>query len=188
MSITLHPALLREAFIYFSKYPTLQGVISSMFGSGSVTTSGYAALKAELEALNPNSLVPEILNFLFSSNEDKLKKEIEDTAGIFMLLDYGQLSSSQDNIKRKNDQFEMGIIIARKIKPDEYDMAETLLIQDELLNTMRKVRQQMITDQFDHPFLKHIDFPHTISPWYARELCNATGFSMMFNRTGIDLI
>lgn len=188
MSISLHPQLLREAFLYFAKFPILSGVISSMFRSGSVTTSGYNELNATLQLLSPNSLMPEILNFLFSSNEDKLKKEIEDTAGIFMLLDYGQLSSSQDGMMRKNDEFEMGIIIARKLKPDDYDMAETLLIQDELLNTVRKVREQMITDQKYHPWVKQLNFPHTISPWYARELCNATGFSMIFTRTGIDMI
>ena len=159
-----------------------------MFRAGKITVTGYAALKAEVEALTVNSLVPEILNFLFSSNEDKLKSEIEDTKGVFMLLDYGQLDSSIDSIRRRNDQFELGIIIARKLKPDDYDMAEILLLQDELLNTMRRVREQMITDSKCHPFVKQLELPHKINPWYARDLHNATGFSMMFSKSGIDII
>ena len=188
MSRAFHPQLLREAFFYFAKFPVLSGVLSSMFRSGSVTTAGYNDLKALVQAIQPNGLAPEILNFLFSSNEEKLKTSIEDTTGIFMLLDYGQLSSSKDGMERKNDSFEMGIIIARKLKPDDYDMAEILLIQDELLNTVRKVREQMIADQKYHPWVKQLDFPHTISPWYARDLCHATGFSMMFSQTGVDMI
>lgn len=188
MSRAFHPQLLREAFLYFAKFPQLEGVVSSMFRSGSVATAGYNELKVLVQALQPNALAPEILNFLFSSNEEKLKTSIEDTKGIFMLLDYGQLSCSKDGMERKNDAFEMGIIIARKIKPNDYDMAETLLIQDELLNTVRKVREQMIEDQKNHPWVKQLDFPHTISPWYARDLHHATGFSMMFSKTGIDMI
>lgn len=187
MSITLHPQILKPAFIYFAKYPLIDGVINSMFTTNPADAA-YQALKAEVQAINPNSLIPEIVNFLFSSNEDKLKASIEDTTGPFMLLDYGQLSCSQDNLKRLNDDFELGIIIARKLKPEEYDMAETLLLHDELLNLMRKVRNQMIEDSKCHPFLKQITFPHQINPWYARELHNATGFSMIFRKTGIDMV
>jgi len=67
-------------------------------------------------------------------------------------------------------------------------MAETLLLQDDLLNTTRRVREIMLTDSKNHPWIKQLDFPHRISPWYARELCNATGFSMMFSKSGIDMI
>jgi hypothetical protein len=188
MSIANNPQLLRESFIYFSKFPLLSGVLSSMFRAGKTSVTGYDALKSEITALAINSLVPEILNFLFSSNEDKLKAEIEDTKGMFMLLDYGQLSSSKDDMERKNDQFELGIIIARKLKPEDYDMAETLLLQDELLNTTRRVREIMLADSKNHPWVKQLDFPHRITPWYARELCNATGFSMNFSKSGIDMI
>ena len=185
MSITLHPALLKESFLYFAKFPLLEGVVSSMFRSKSNTTGD---LLNEVNAINPNSLIPEIKNFLFSSNEDKLKKDIEDTKGIFMLLDYGELSSSTDNLSRTNDSFEIGIIIAQKLKPDDYDMAEILLIQDKLLNVMRELREHMLIDIKESPFVKQLNFPHQIKPWYARELANATGFSMMFSKTGIDMI
>ena len=188
MSIALHPSLLKEAFIYFAKFPLLAGVISSMFRVGNTAVVGYSALKTEANNINPNSLLPEILNFLFSSNEDKLKAEIEDTKGIFMLLDYGQLSSSIDSMKRNNDAFELGIIIAQKIKPDQYDMAEILLIQDQLLNTMRKLREVMLADSKCSPFVKQLSLPHQINPWYARELANATGFSLTFSKQGIDII
>lgn len=188
MSISRHPTILREAFLYFAKFPKIEGVISSIFRTGNPSVSGYSELKSQVQAINPNSLIPEIPNFLFSSNEEKLKQSIEDTAGTFMLLDYGQLSSSQDNLKRPNDQIEFGIIIARKIDPTNFDLAEIILMQDELLNLMRQVRATMVQDSKCHPFVKQISFPHQINPWYARELKNATGFSMTFTKTGIDMI
>lgn len=187
MSIPLHPNILKEACLYFAKYPLLSGVIESLFKSGK-NMAGYSDFKNDIAALEVNSLVPGILNFLFSSNEDKLKSSIEDTKGPFMLLDYGQLSCSQDSVKRLNDEFELGIIIARKLDPKNYDMAEIILMSDELLNFTRIVRNQMIEDSFDHPFVKQISFPHRIMPWYARELAHATGFSLMFNKTGIDMV
>jgi len=188
MSIIRHPQLLREAFLYFAKYPAIQGVIDSMFTTNNAADAPYVAFKETVEALDPNSLIPEILNFLFSSNEDKLKKNIEDTQGPFMLLDYGQLSCNQDSIKRLNDELELGVIIAQKINPDSYDMAETIILHDQLLNLTRQLREQMIKDSICHPFLKQITFPHRISPWYARELHHATGFSLMFSKTGIDMV
>lgn len=188
MSIELHPSILREAYLYFAKFPKLEGVISSMFRTGKTDITGYSELVTETGNLDPHSLIPGIRNFLFSSNEEKLKKSIDDTPGTFMLLDYGQLSCSQDNIKRLNDEIEFGIIIARKIEADKYDMAEIILMQDELLNMIRLVREQMILDSKYHPFVKQITFPHKINPWYARELQNATGFSMMFSKTGIDMV
>ena len=159
MSIALHPSLLKEAFIYFAKFPLMEGVLKSMFRLGRTSVNGYDDLKNEVNGLTPNSLVPEILNFLFSSNEDKLKAEIEDTGGIFMLLDYGQLSSTPDKMKRNNDTFELGIIIAQKLKPEEYDMAEILLLQDQLLNTMRKIREIMIEDSKTSAFVKQLNHP-----------------------------
>ena len=188
MSLQLHPTILREAFMYFAKYPKIEGVLSSIFSSETSEITGYSQLQAEVSALAVKSLIPEITNFLFSSNEDKLKKSIEDTAGAFMLLDYGQINCDKDQVQRKNDQIELGIIIARKMNPDQYDMAETILMHDELLNLVRKLREQMIEDSKYHPFVKQINFPHNISPWYARELCHATGFSMMFSKTGIDIV
>ena len=188
MSIQLHPSILTEAFLYFAKFPLLEGVVSSIFRTGNPAVDGYAALKNQVLALNTNSLLPGIKNLLFSSNEEKLKQSIEDTAGIFMLLDYGQLSCSQDQIMRLNDEIEFGIIIARKIDAAKFDLAEIILMQDELLNLMRQVRATMIEDSKYHPFVKQINFPHQINPWYARELQNATGFSMTFSKTGIDMI
>jgi len=188
MSTALHPNILREAFLYFAKFPVLEGVVSSIFRTGNPAVAGYADLKNQVLALNPNSLVSDIRNFLFSSNDEKLKQSIEDTPGIFMLLDYGQLSCSQDQLKRLNDEIEFGIIIARKIDATKFDLAEIILMQDELLNLMRQVRAIMIEDSKCHPFVKQINFPHQINPWYARELQNATGFSMTFSKTGIDMI
>ena len=186
--IALHPTLLKTAFVYFAKYPLKEGVIKSMFRIGSASLDGYNELRQEINALNPNSLLPEIVNFLFSANEDKLKTEIEDTDGIFMLLDYGQISSSTDNLNRHNDSMELGIIIAQKLIPDNYDMAQMLILQDKLLNLIRSIRETMIEDSKCSPFVKQLTLPHQINPWYARELSNATGFSMTFNKSGYDLI
>jgi len=188
MSISLHPNLLEEAFLYFAKFPRLEGVKSSMFRMGSTNIKGYDSLKTAISELSNNSITPEILNFLFSANEEKLKSGIEDTKGIFMLLDYGQLSSSLDNLHRQNDESELGIIIAQKMKQEDYDMAEILLIQDQMLNIMRAVREQMRKDSVCNPFVQQLKLPSRISPWYARELCNATGFSMNFTKSGVEMI
>lgn len=187
MSIVNHPELLKESFLYFAKFPKKSGV-QEIFRIGNSGITGYTALKAAIDAMATHSLVPEITNYLFSSNQEKLKKDIEDTKGIFMLLDYGQLSSSKDNMQRKNDEFELGIVIAIKMNPDDYDMPEIVLLSDQLLNAARKVRELMLEDSKCSPFVKQISFPHRISTWYARDLHNATGFYLMFNKTGIDMM
>ena len=187
MSIADHPTLLRDAFVYFAKFPLQAGMLK-VFKRNDSKISGYSTLKSELEALTVHSLVSGIVNYVFAQDEDTLKKQIEDTNGPFLFLDYGTISSGKDGMQRVTDTMDFALIVAEKFKPEGRDAVEMVLKQDELLNYLRTIREQMIYDQKCSPFVKELDFPHKIDPWYARDMQNATGWAMVFSRSGIGLL
>lgn len=191
MSISTHPNIIRDAFTYFAKFPDHDRVMDVFVrpAAGSAF-SGYATLKSEINALTEHSLVPEIEGFVFGPDENVIRKQIEDIGGkIFMFLDYGPINSGEDQtLKYKTDEFELALTIARPYKPDEQDIPELVLLGDETLNALRRVREQMIADQKCSPFMKQILFPHQVLPWYARDLANSQGWTMVLRRRAIAML
>jgi hypothetical protein len=187
MSLTNYPTILTPAFEYFAKYPKKEGMLN-VFKRGTSPLPEYAEIKARLQTLDPHSLVPQITNYLFSVNDDALKKQVENINGTFLFLDYGGLNTNKDQLQRLNDTVEFGLIVAEKMKPEDSDSVEMIIRIEYMLVYIRKIREQMIADQKCSPFVKKLSFPHRIDPWYARDMSHATGWSMLFQQQGIDLI
>lgn len=193
MSLETNPNLLRDAFLYFAKFPDyteLQKLFKRQPGTSAF--SDYSALKAEIEAFaeEERNLIPAIKKLVFAPDEERLKKQIEDVGdGIFMLVDYGNIDTGQDaTLKYKTDNMGFALTIARCKKPENMDVPELMLIGDETLNIIRQIREQMIADQQCSPFMRQILFPHQIVPWFARDLQNSHGWTMVMQRQGIEML
>lgn len=175
--------------MYFAKFPHLASILNVFTIRASSFGTDYTTFKTELEALTPNSLVPDIKGYVFGQSEDVIKKQIEDIGDRpFLFLDFGDFRSDQDDKMRKNDTGQFGLTVARTIKPDALNMIESVLESDRMLNYMRTIRSAIIADQTCSPFVKRLSFPHEIVPFFARDWQNATGWSMMFQTKGIDLL
>lgn len=189
MSIETDPTILREAFLYFAKFADHNEVMKLFNRRGSKYQSEYDEIKASLIALDSASMVPGIDAIIFASSEDAIKRQIEDFKGdMFLFTDYGQISSEQDNMKRKNDGFDIGLTVASKQDPEKMNSIEAIIQADKTLNALRSLRSTMITDDKCHPFVKRLSFPQDIIPFYARDWSHATGWSMMFKWKGIDIL
>jgi hypothetical protein len=186
MSLETNPYLIREAFEYFAKFPE-HGNVMGLFEHPS-TDNSYNELKDLIAGLSIHSQIPGLEHYLFSRDEKRIKKMIEDINGPFLFLDYGNLKTNQDNLKRKKDSFQLAITVAEKQNPDDLNVPEAVLFSDKTLNMMRLIRNIMLQDQKCSPFVKQLEFPHEISPFYARGWSNATGWSMVFERSGVDLL
>ena len=191
MSLITHPDIMAEAFKYFAKFPVLSKV-QAVFKRQSEKSkfTGYEPIRTAIAALTIHSLVPELKGFIFGADENVLKRQIEDIGGeMFLFLDFGNIYSSQNQTTNgKIDDFEFSITVAQAAKPEDLDVPETVLLYDNTLNAMRKIREQMIADQQCSPFMKQILFPHQIMPWYARDLANSQGWTMAFRRSGIAIL
>ena len=67
------------------------------------------------------------------------------------------------------------------------DMADELLVSDRLLRIIAAIRDDMRSDDSDS-FIRRMLFPNDITPFYARELSNSYGWTLMFKMRGVDWI
>lgn len=185
----IQTSLLRDTFKYFAKFPKLEGVLESFNMSKSLYfEEEYAALKEEITSLEENSLLTGIPDYVFGVNEDQVVKRIETIEGYFLFVDYGNITSERnEEYKVKSESFNIGITVARPVKGTYVDQADAIIHADQALDFLRQIREKMLEDSRCSPLLQHLTFPNEITPFFARELFEATGFSMLFSFNGVGL-
>lgn len=180
--------LIRDTFEYFAKFPDLSGVKKSFNRpSSSFYSTEYAAFKAVIDGLDPNSLIPGIKDYVFGVNEDLAMNRIKQFKGFYLLVDYGSVSTDENNYKVKTDTFLMAVTVAIPLITNSYDEVEALLLADQALSYLQQIREQMISDK-SCSLLKHIEFPSEITPFFSREMLNSIGFTMLFTKMGVGLL
>jgi hypothetical protein len=178
---------LNEILVYFAKFPLKSGV-QSLFQAAASERSAYAALKSQIDALTPHSLVPGITDFIMGLDEKTIKDQISAITGSYLFVDYGHISSDSDNYQRQNDRILIAITVATPLIKGSMDLVEQVLLSDENLNLLLQIRDIMKADSSCSPFVRQLSFPHEITPFFARELSDSTGWTMVFQKTGIQLV
>lgn len=173
-----------EVFKYFARFPQRRGVMAN-FISGK--TPSTIELKDICQNLPQDRVIPELSDYVFGVNEDSVEKRIKAIKGIYLFIDYGNFTTNQDKNNVKTDQLRLGVTVAKPLNIATIDPVEEVILADELLTIMRTIRRQLIVDK-DDPFVKLFTFPSEITPWYARELGNSVGWTMLFSLTGIDIL
>jgi len=182
--------LLQQTFTYFAKYPLLAGVQKAFNrGTGNSGFSGYDAFKAAIDALDPNSELPTIEDYIFGVDEETIKKQIENVDGPYLFVDYGNITTDRDPVqKSESGDILIAVTVARPIKPQAMDMAETVLLGDEMLSLISTIKYQMRKDSTCKPFLKELTFPVEITPFFMREASNSIGWTMIFKKAGVRIV
>ena len=178
---------LNEIMVYFAKFPLKAGV-QSLFLKVESERSAYATIKAEIDALAKHSLVPEITNFVIGLDEQTIKERISGVTGPYLFVDYGHISSDRDGYQRQNDRILIAITVATPLIKGSMDLVEQILLSDENLNLLLEIRDIMKADSSCSPFVQQLSFPNEITPFFARELSDSTGWTMVFTKTGIQLV
>ena len=106
---------------------------------------------------------------------------------ILNFIDYGNIASSTNSYDVKTDALQLAVTVAKPISSNSYDQAEEILITEDLLNIIARIREDMRYDRSD-PFVRRLTFPNDITPFFARELSNSFGWTLMFQLKGIDLL
>lgn len=178
---------LRDIFLYFAKFPEKSGVLELFNRSESDLYPDYAVLKAEIENLAIHSLVPGIKEYVFGVNEDSVKARIKELDGTYLFVDYGHIMTTEDNYDRHTDDMLISLTLATPYKIEKLDMVEQVFMADAALEMLLRIRTQMMADS-ECPFVKHLTFPTEITPFFARELSDSTGWTMVFKRRGVEMI
>lgn len=178
---------LKDILVYFAKFPLKAGV-QNLFQTVTSERASYAALKAQIDALTTHSLVPGITDFVMGLDEQAIKAQIANVTGSYLFVDYGHITSDRDNYQRQNDRILIAITVATPLAKDSMDLVEQVLLSDENLNRLLQIRDIMKADSVCTPFVQQLSFPNEITPFFARELSDSTGWTMVFQKTGIQLV
>jgi len=181
--------LILDLITYFAKFPLKEGVLKLFNRSNDFAMPGYADLKQLITDMDPHSLVPDIKHFAVGVNEAVLTKLISGFGDIYLFVDYGSIDIERDDMKRENGSFNIGITVAVPFDAKERDAIESMLLAQKTLNLLRVIRDKMKADQkCGVPWLKDLTFPQEITPWENRDLNNSTGWTMLFQKKGIEIV
>ncbi|TAJ13055.1 hypothetical protein DMA11_10340 [Marinilabiliaceae bacterium JC017] len=184
----MNEQLIIDLITYFGKFPTREAVLN-LFNRSNSNFPGYEPLKTAVAGMDPHSLLPGITGFVVGVNEEVIKKHISGFKGIYLFIDYGSINIERDELQRENGAFNLAATLAYPYNPNEHDSIEAILLAQQTLELLRSIRKRMLDDQrCGVPWLKDITFPQEISPWYSRELHNSTGWTMVFQKKGIELV
>lgn len=172
-------------FIYFAKYPAYEGVINNFKLTNA--SDEYLQFKNNVESMAHRSLLPEIKDYVFSVSDVAIKKKIETIRDFFLFVDYGAVLSTINHINVKDDVMDMAITIARTNNGTGIDPIEELVKVDQMLNLIKQIRDDMRNDT-DDSFVKMIQFPADIVPYFSAELYNSYGWTLIFKIKGVNFI
>lgn len=176
--------MILDIFKYFAKFPLQSGVLKA-FITGTSTIDGYSALRTYVSDMDIHSLIPQVTEYLIGSSSEQVRNRMNEAQSIFMLVDYGKISSERDNRQTINDSFEMAITIAAKL--NDSDLVERAIISQNMLNHVSILRAIMEADQSTTSWLKNIDFSTEVVPFDAPDY-QALGWTLYFSRKGQDLL
>lgn len=176
--------LIIELFLFFARYPNKEGILP-LFNIGRSDLPVYKELQTKIEALSPHSLVPEIGGYVFGSNFDAVKMRVNNIAGSYLFVDYGEIECDTDSSNRLQDAARLAITVAYKLKNFSSDLIEQAIVSDHCLQQLILIRNDMLHSQCKHPWLKNLSNNHTFAPFVSKEL-DSIGWTMLFDRKAFD--
>ncbi len=181
--------LIRDTFTYFARFPALAGVLKNFTKDTSGSYAGYDILKTVITALSPNSLIVGLDDYVFGADIFSIKKRIEQFSGIYLFIDYGNISDSlQEPYRTEQADFVIAVTVARKIHLNDIDQIEQVLLADKTLAMISEIKDITKADKRSSAFTQQMIFPAEISPWFAADLFDSTGWTMSFRIRGVHLI
>ncbi len=175
--------ILQDIFIYFARYVT-PDVVDRFFTK--VSGDDYNQLRT-MARTAATGRFPELTDYIFGVQEESVTRRIGQVKGVYLFVDYGGITSSEDLRNVRSDDFSLAVTVARPMSSAALDMADELLVSDRLLRIIAAIRDDMRSDDSDS-FIRRMLFPNDITPFYARELSNSYGWTLMFKMRGIDWI
>lgn len=176
--------ILHDIFVYFARYMN-RDVVSALFTKAH-GDEAYDNLRDEALSAATGRF-PDITDYVFGVQEDSVSRRISQVKGIYLFVDYGGITSSEDLRRVKSDELSLAVTVARPVSSAAMDMADELVLSDRLLRIIAAIRDDMRFDDSDS-FICRMLFPNDITPFYARELSNSYGWTLMFKMRGVDWI
>jgi hypothetical protein len=180
--------LITDIIKYFAKFPDKAGVLKN-FSRTTEMYSGYDSLRQYITDL-PAGLLPDIKDFIFSTDETVVVERIRVIKSYFMLLEYGNIgTSSPDKAKTRETGINLAITIGYPHNGKNQDIVEESLIMDSCLDMIIIVANKMIEDNKELcPNLHYAQATINISPVEPVLLYQNMGWTLSFQKQHNTLI
>lgn len=179
--------LLKEIFLFFARFPSKAGV-AELFSQGSSDLPLYAEWKQAVDALPEVAIFPEIKHYIFGSNPQALTERINNISDCFMQIDCGQITSERNAIGAITDSFAIMITVAFPNKKNNSDLMEMSIKSELALDIISRLRNQLYNEERNIPWLKEAMLEHELMPWESFTLMPASGWSILLERKGADML
>lgn len=177
--------ILTEIFLYYARFPMREGILP-LFNVGESNIPGYTDLLGLINSMQEHSLTS-IQSYVFGANIEAIAHRVNNmSAGSdFLFVDFGEVDCGVDRSNRMTDSARLAVTVAYRLKNFSMDIMEQTLAFSHSLDSIVSIRNKMIQEQINHPWLKNISNNHTFIPFVAEKF-SSIGWTLLFNREGYD--
>jgi len=150
---------------YFGKYPLKAGVLNN-FKRDDNKVAGYTDLLAYFTALTPHSLIPDITEYVITTNESELGAKIKEIEGWFLMVEPGSIAPDElNNARVSNTRHTIQVTVGFHKDYRSLDTMASALISDKGLTIMKTLIDYLKTDDKEVcPSARWCDVPFQLDP------------------------
>ena len=136
--------LIQDLFLYFAKFPRLEGV-KTMFTRGDSDFCEYQLLLDQLDNLKEHSLVPELENYVYGQSLEDLQQRVDRLFGSWLYADYGEFQMNNAHGIRLEVTQRIAVTVALKLSQNA-DMVERMIASDRALKMLTEIQGRILAD------------------------------------------
>jgi hypothetical protein len=178
-----------EIIKYFAKYPLKAGVIKN-FARNDNVIPGYTDLLNYCTALDPHSLIPDLADYVVSTDESELSAKIKNIDGYFLMVEVGGINGgAKNNVKVRDSQFTIQLTIGHHKDMRSLDDMAAALISDKCLTLTDQLLTFLETDDRNLCASKRwLDNPIQLDPIAPFLLFQSIGWQLTLTRNYNNLL
>lgn len=181
----MNSTILLEIFLFFARFPQRNGILEA-FNKGASKLATYHDLMMKVYEL-PAKSISDIQHYIFGANFEAVRTRVNNIASgeDYLFVDFGEIECSTDQRNRMNDSARLAVTVAFRVSEFSADIIEQMLYFDASLKKITEIRNYVLSEQCNHPWLKNISQNHTFVPFVSPDFASI-GWTMLFNREGYD--
>ncbi len=176
---------------YFAKFPAKEGVLD-MFRKGESPMPEYAQLLDYINALPNIPVLPDLEKMVVATSLEAVKLFVSSFVGVdkFLMLDYGEITSTPSLKDSLNDTMAFAITVAMHYS-DNADIMEQAIASAVTLDLANRLRAHMMADSENKELGSFVDNiisgQHTLVPFEGKEI-QSIGWTLAFRLNATDLL
>lgn len=171
-----------DIFRYFAAFVPKEA-LSRVFNNAD--GQDYTQLKEELLNASDELRIPQIKDFIFGIDASSVQQRITSVKGLYLFVDYGNITSYIDRTDVKTDRQHLSLTVAIPTA-DNADQLRKAIDQDSCLSVLKIIRDRMREDDYKYGVNWLPSDASTLQPFAAKELANSFGWSLDVNIEAVD--